>query len=294
MSTQESGYMSNTRHHAISKADLVQIGRPPALLDYIVNVWEYRHFSYFDARARIRGGNKRDKLGSAWSFMNPLLNGLTYYLIFGILLKTSAGVPNFLGFFLIGLFTFQYSSKAIMTGAKCIESNRGMVQTFKFPRANLALAAGIREFLANIPPMIAMILIIVMVPPTEAFSWRWVLAIPAMVLLALFNLGASMFLARLIAHISDVNYIIPFAMRAWMYGSAVFFSYERYIHHPIVLDMLKINPLFNAIDIMRSSILYGTTPTLQSWNYLVCVSLSALIIGFIFFWKGEESYGRNH
>lgn len=286
--------LTDANKMAVSKRALVRVGQSPTFLDYLVSVWEYRHFSYFDAKARIRGGNRKDKLGSLWYFMNPLLNGLTYYLIFGVLLRTGAGIPNFLGFFLIGLFTFQYSSRVITAGARCIDSNRGMVQAFKFPRASLALAANLREFIANIPPTIAMLLIIIVVPPGEGITWRWVLIIPSIFLLALFNFGLSMILARMIARVNDVNYFIPFMLRAWMYGSAIFFSYDRYINHPLLLDLLRINPLYNAVDIMRSSILYSTTPSFESWSYLIIVSLASLMVGAVFFWRGEESYGRQH
>lgn len=277
---------------SVNKRGLIRIGASPTFIDYLVKLWDYRHFSIFDAKARIRSGSRRDKLGSAWLFMNPLLNGITYYFVFGILLNTSAGIENYVGFLLIGIFLFQYSSRAITNGARCIESNRGMVQAFKFPRATLAIAVNLRESLANIPPMLAMLLLVVLVPPGEAISWRWLLVLPALCLLGIFNLGVGLLLARVISRVRDVSHLIPFVLRAWMYGSAVFFSYERFVEDPLMLDLLRINPLFNAIDIIRDSVLYHTTPSWQSWAYLIVVSLSTLAVGIIFFWRGEESYGR--
>lgn len=277
---------------SVSKRGLIRIGASPTFLEYLVGLWEYRHFSLFDARARIRSGSKRDKLGNAWMFMNPLLNGLTYYFIFGILLNTSAGIENYVGFLVIGIFLFQYSSRAITNGARCIESNRGLVQAFKFPRATLALAVNLREFIANIPGLLAMLLIIVIAPPAETITWRWLLVVPALVLLGIFNLGIGMILARIISRVSDINYLIPFGLRAWMYGSAIFFSYDRFISHPVLLEILRVNPLFNTIDIIRDAVLYDTTPSWQSWAYLALVALTALAVGIVFFWRGEESYGR--
>ncbi|MCU1574775.1 MAG: phosphate transporter permease [Micrococcaceae bacterium] len=279
---------------SVDKRPLMRIGASPSFLDYLVQLWDYRHFSVFDARARIRSGNKRDKLGSSWLFLNPLMNGLTYYLIFGLLLNTSAGIENFIGFLIIGLFMFQFSSRAITNGARCIESNRGMVQAFKFPRATLALSINIRELLANIPPVLAMMLIIVIMPPTETISWLWILVIPAILMLAVFNLGVGLILARLIARISDVGNVLPFFLRAWMYASAIFFSYDRFIDHPWILELMKINPLFNTVDIIRDCLLYDRVPSWQSWAYLILVPLVVVSVGIVFFWRGEESYGRQH
>src|SRR4051794_3022075 len=90
--------------------DLVQlskIGQRPGFIDYLVQLWDRRSFILFDARARVQSGHEKHHLGSAWLVLSPLLNGLGFYLIFGLLLGTSKGIENFLGYLIIGVFTFQ-------------------------------------------------------------------------------------------------------------------------------------------------------------------------------------------
>ena len=71
---------------------LTRVGAKPGLIDYLVSLWNYRHFMFYDARARVQSGNKRDRLGSAWLLLDPLLNGLGYFAIFGLLLGASRGI----------------------------------------------------------------------------------------------------------------------------------------------------------------------------------------------------------
>ena len=101
---------------------LTRVGSRPNFLDYLVQLWDFRQFIFYDARARVQSGTRRDRLGSAWLLLNPIFNGLTYFLIFGLLLKTSRGVENYVGYLVVGIFVFQFSAGAITSGARSIRS----------------------------------------------------------------------------------------------------------------------------------------------------------------------------
>ncbi|WP_186759422.1 ABC transporter permease [Arthrobacter alpinus] len=277
----------------INLGHLSRVGARPAFLDYLVQLWDFRSFIIYDARARVKSGTRRDKLGSAWLLLNPIFNGVTYFVIFGLLLGTGNGIPNFIGYLTIGIFMYQITSGAITGGARSIQQNRALVQGFTFPRAALPLGVNIREAMVNVPLILAMLLLVLVIPPIEPITWRWLLILPVLLLQFLFNLGVGMTLARVISRVHDVTHLLPFALRALMYLSAIFFSYERFISHPLLLNIMQANPMFIIIDITRDCLLYGVTPSLQSWVVLTAWSLSALIIGSVYFWKGEESYVRD-
>ncbi|MBO0896031.1 ABC transporter permease [Arthrobacter sunyaminii] len=271
---------------------LQRVGARPGFVDYVVQVWNYREFIFYDAKSRVQSGNRRDRLGSIWLILNPVLNGLTYFLVFGLLLGTGGGIENFIGYLVIGIFLFQYSSRAITNGGRSIQQNRAVIQAFSFPRATLPIAVNLRELLANIPVFIVMVLIVLVIPPTEEISWLGLLIIPALLLQSIFNLGVGLILARVISKVNDVVHLLSFALRAWMYTSAVFYSYDRFIDQPVLLEIIKLNPLFNVLDIVRDVLLYNTVPDWQSWAVLSCWALGALAIGSVYFWRAEETYGR--
>ncbi|MDK6266750.1 hypothetical protein QP143_04730, partial [Streptococcus agalactiae] len=78
------------------------VGRPP-LRTYISQLWGRRHFIWQNARARAFGKSKNMLLGHAWLILHPLLDIGIYGLMFGLLLKTSRGVPRFVGYLAIGV-----------------------------------------------------------------------------------------------------------------------------------------------------------------------------------------------
>ncbi|WP_416405330.1 ABC transporter permease [Arthrobacter sp. LFS091] len=278
---------------SVDMRKLSRVGSRPALLDYLVQLWEYRQFIFYDARARVQSGSRRDRLGSAWLLLNPVFNGLTYYIIFGLLLQTSHGVPNFVGYLVVGIFMAQFSTGGITAVARSVRSGRSVIQAFNFPRAALPIGANVRELLAAVPLFIAMFMLVILLPPVEQITWLWLLVLPAIALMWLFNLGVGMMLARLISKIHDVTHLLPFAIRAWMYASAIFYSYERFVKAPEILEILKLNPLFNVIDIVRNCLLYNQPPSLHSWLSLALFCIAALVLGFFVFWRGEEKYARD-
>ena len=272
---------------------LERVGARPGFGQYLSRIWKYRGFIAYDARARVMSGNRRDRLGSAWMLLNPILNGLTYYLIFGLLLRTGQGIENFIGYLVIGIFLFQYSSRAITNGARSIQQNRSVIQAFSFPRATLPIAINLRELLAQLPVLLAMALLVALLPPAEELTWRCVLIVPVLALQTVFNLGVGLLLARLVSRVNDVVHLLSFGLRAWMYGSAVFYSFERFVDHPLLLQLVQLNPLFLVLDMARDCLLYAQVPAWESWALLGAWSAGALAAGAAYFWRGEESYGRD-
>ena len=277
---------------SVSLRELRRVGARPPFPDYLVALWDYRHFIIYDARSRIQSGNEQDRLGNAWLILNPLLNGLMFYLIMGVLLKSGGKVENFIGYLIIGVFLFTMSTRAITTSARAVTSNKYVIQAFQFPRATLVIAANVRELLSNIPVLIVMLILIIVLPPSEEITWRWLLLLPIIALQAMFNAGVGFMLARAVARFNDVNQLLSYAMRAWMYGSCMFFSIDRFDGVPLIKALMEYNPMYQVLVMSRGCLLYAEAPPWRSWAILAASAIIALLVGIVVFWKGEETYGR--
>jgi len=277
---------------SVNLRGLRRVGARPPLLDYLVSLWDYRHFVYYDAQSRVQTGNEQDKLGRAWLVLSPLLNGLMFYLIMGVLLKSGHGIENFVAYLVIGVFLFQMSSRAISVSSRAIAGNKNVIHAFQFPRASLVLAANLRELFANIPVLITMLVLVIILPPSEEISLRWLMLVPVVGLQFLFNLGLGLILARLVSMFNDVNQLISYALRLWMYMSCLFFSIDKFDSVPWLRQVMEYNPLYNVVHLARECVLYGSLGSWRAWAILALWSLATLAAGMVFFWKGEESYGR--
>lgn len=281
--------------------DLV-LSRPP-LGDYLRRLWERRFFILADARARVDASTRMNMLGKLWLVLSPILDAAVYFLIFGVLLNSSRGIENFIGYLLIGVFFFSFTTRSLTQGARSISGGRSLIRSFSFPRASLPVATIVRETLRFIPVVGTLVVLVLLLPwitpivspatePIEQnFSWRWSLVPLIFALQLAMSLGLALLTARLCARIPDLLQIVGIFCRFWLYASAVFFSADRFASIPGASTVMHLNPMFIVLEMIRDCMLYGVTPAWTSWALLAAWSGTLLVIGTVFFWSGEESYG---
>ncbi len=85
------------------------------------------------------------RLGQLWQVLTPLLNAGVYFLIFGVLLHVSRGIPNYLGFLVTGVFVFNFTQRAFISTSTVITDSLPLIRALQFPRAALPLAYVIIE-----------------------------------------------------------------------------------------------------------------------------------------------------
>jgi teichoic acid transport system permease protein len=278
-------------HEVVHLDGLQPVYDRPHLAEYLRRLWHRRHFIWADSRARVVSGTRGNLLGTGWLVLQPILDGAVFYLMFGVLLKTSGGVENFIGYLIVGMFLFQFTTRCVSGGASSLLSGRSLIRGFTFPRAALPVAVVVRETITMVPVLGAMFVLVLSLPPRENLTWRLAL-FPAVIAIQIaFNLSLALIAARATAQVPDLQRLIGFLMRFWLYGSAVFFSYERFITHPLVLHLMRLNPMFVILDISRDVLLYGRTPELGSWLLILAWAVGALVVGVVYFWRGEERYG---
>ncbi|MEV6791850.1 ABC transporter permease [Streptomyces sp. NPDC051320] len=272
-------------------------GARPPLGAYIRQVWSRRHFITAFATARLTAQYSQAKLGQIWQIMTPLLNAAVYYFIFGVLLGTSRGVPDFIPFLVTGVFIWTFTNNSIQTGTRAISGSLGLVRALHFPRASLPIAYAVQQFQQLLFSMGALIVILVCFG--EYPKPAWLLAVPALALQTVFNTGLSMIMARLAAKTPDISQLMPFIMRTWMYVSGVMWSIKKVLasdHLPhIVLLALQTNPAAVYIDLVRFALVDSFTASQlppHVWALAIGWAAVAGVGGFIYFWQAEEQYGR--
>ena len=282
---------SQPAHH-VAPEGLLPVGERPPLHRYVAQVLARARFMWALANAQLRSTYGRDRLGALWLTLTPLLNALTYYLIFGVLLNTQNGIDNFIGFLIVGVFLYQFSASAITEGSRVIRNNQRLVQTLSFPRAVLPVSLVLRTVLALAPALLVMFVLVLAIPPHAPLTWRWLMVVPGLLLQVAFTLGVVLVLARLVAKVNDISNMLQFALRTWMYFSGIFYSFETFVAHPTVLTILELNPMHAFLTIARDALLYDRVADSGTWLVATGWSIPLLVIGLVVFWQAEEEYAR--
>jgi teichoic acid transport system permease protein len=304
--------------------------RPP-VMEYLRQLWHRWSFIVAFATARNIAMYTEARLGQLWQVLTPLLNVAVYYLIFGVLLHISKGIPDFISFLVVGVFVFNFTQRAFISSSKVITESLPLIRALQFPRAALPLAYVVIELQQM---MLSMgVLFVIILIRGEPITLYWLLAIPILLLQTVFNVGVGMLVARLGSQVNDFSQLLPFLLRTWMYLSGVMFSIATLTNVPAQLKaVMQLNPAALYITLMRNALLVtqrqsfpGTKPhngllclewhnykpvrdlpsvMYQSaycpatanpahfWYYAVGWAILALAVGFFFFWRAEAKYGR--
>lgn len=276
----------------LDASKLRPIGVRPPLGTYIAQLWQRRGFIWMDSRHRAATQNSRNRLGNLWLLLRPIFDAAFYYVVFGLILRGSGGVDNFAAFVVVGVLTFRSTASAISGGTSAMHSGKAMVRAFNFPRASIPLAAEVRDVMTSVIAVSVMCAVIWAVPPHAPPTAMWAMVLPIFVLHSIFNLGIRFFVARIGFLMPDMSQIMSVASRVLMYGSGVIFPIHRFIEHPTALAIIELNPLFQIISVYRAILIEGVMPPLDSWLLVIGAAAGFLVVGFVFFWRGEASYGR--
>ncbi|MGW2182737.1 ABC transporter permease [Streptomyces sp. NPDC001732] len=280
-----------------AKYGLTVSGARPGLFEYIRQLWGRRHFIMAFSRAKLTAQYSQAKLGQLWQVATPLLNALVYYLIFGLILGTRKGMTQevFIPFLVTGVFVFTFTQSSVMAGVRAISGNLGLVRALHFPRASLPVSFSLQQLQQLLFSMIVLAVVAVAFGSYPGLSW--LLVVPALAMQLVFNTGLALIMARLGSKTPDLAQLMPFVMRTWMYASGVMFSIPVMLKDKPawIADVLQYNPAAVYMDLIRFALIDGygaqNLPA-HVWMVALAWALVVGLMGFVYFWKAEERYGR--
>lgn len=274
---------------------LEPVGRRPPLGRYVADVWRHRHLMWAMAKGDFASEHRDNYLGFVWAVVNPLLLGVAYFLIFGLLLGTSRGIDNFITFLTAGLFTYALFSVALTSGSKSLLSKMSLIRAMQFPRVLPPLVTVLSAFVGQLPAF-AVLILIALWDQGGRMSWTWLLYPAALLIVTVMGLGIAMFTARLVHAVRDLANLMPLIVRLLRYVSGVFFSVELQLDRlgadGLVALALQYQPAAVSLTVVRETIWNPASPDPVTWAVAAGWALLFFVGGFIFFWRGEGSYGR--
>ena len=218
---------------------------------YLADLWTRREFAWFLAMGNLKARNASTALGLFWWVLNPLLLGAVYFLVFGFIFPGGRD----LGYLMTGMFAFHFTAQAMTGGANSILQNAKLLVNLRFPRLILPIANLIESgvgFLASL------VVLFVMVLPTGGLKLTAGLALLPLILLIhlTFNLGLSAITARMAVPFRDINNVLPYISRLWLYLTPIIWPLETMDRFPDdLVPLVEANPLFSIVGLYRTAFL---------------------------------------
>ena len=228
---------------------LIDVTAVPTTAAYLREVLRRREFAMVVPIQDLRAKNMDTVLGQLWHLINPALLVGIYYLIFGVVLETSRGVDNFLGFLLIGVVVFHSIQRVAQDAAVCITRHLGLIRSIQFPRILLPVSTVNGQTVAFLPSLI--ITLMVLIVTGERPSLRWFMLPLILIALFSFNLGSAMLIARIGRSVRDLQQLLPHLLRLVFYASGVIFNVDTFISNETWRRAFALNPVYGVITCAR-------------------------------------------
>ncbi|WP_062137661.1 ABC transporter permease [Demequina aestuarii] len=285
--------MSSTDLDAYAREHgLERVGARPPFTEYVAELWRRRAFAFTMARYKVQASMSDNRLGMGWIVLKPILNAALFGLIFGVIMPSDSRPENFIPFLVSGVFIFEYFSKSFGSGARAIIGNSSLVRSLSFPRMLLPISSVLQQVVELVPMLIVMGAILLFFG--EPLTWGWLMIVPIMALMTLFNLGVALISARLTVHMRDVTQFIPLITRVLFYSSGIFYSLELVLKDdPELLRLAQLNPVHDYIALVRGYMVEGNVVSPLIWWVATGAAFVTFAIGVVYFWRAEERYGRD-
>jgi lipopolysaccharide transport system permease protein len=214
-----------------------------------------------------------------------------YVMIFGYIFGGKFGiVPNettldyALGIFL-SLTLYHFVAEVIGMSPGLIVANPNFVKKVVFPLEILPAASVLgAAFHLLISLALTLVGIVLLGPGLHVgLLWLPIIIVPLLPL----GLGVGWLISALGVFFRDISQVTQFVSIALMWGSAIFFSAEKY---PDAWPYLRWNPILLDIQLARDAALWGRALNMSHLAYVHGFSLAACLLGHLAFRKLKPAF----
>ncbi len=234
---------------------------------------------------------RRSVLGVVWSVLNPLLMMIIMSFVFQYVFK-SGDVVNYPLYLIVGNITFQLMSEATNGGLNSIIGAASLLKKVKIDRWVFPVQkvfSAVVNFLFSLIA-VAVVMAFFRIMPTYHMVWM----LYAIATLMVFCIGVGMLIGALAVFFRDMLHLWSVLLTAWTYLTPIFWSLKLLTDNPevpsFVLAVVKINPMFNYLEVMRSAIVYQSTPSRMCLLLCAVWAVIALVAGILVFKKTEHKF----
>ncbi|RWZ59083.1 ABC transporter permease [Halobacillus fulvus] len=229
----------------------------------------------------IKGNYQMHYLGILWQFINPLIQVLVYWFVFGVGLRQGGAVGDapFIVYLLLGLVPWFFIAPTITQGSNSIYSKVNLVSKMKFPVSVLPSIT----ILGNMFSFFLMLGILAVILFLYGINGGiYLLQLPYyLICLFLFLFAFTLLSSTISAIIRDYQLMIQSAMRMLFFLTPIFWTLESFPEQ--IQSIVKLNPFVYIINGIRDAFL-GQGWFFDDWKYMLyfwSLTLLILLVGSI-------------
>jgi lipopolysaccharide transport system permease protein len=229
-----------------------------------------------ELKARYRGS----VLGFFWSFINPLLQLLTYGLVFSVILpgRRSPVIEPYLLFFFCGILPWTWFQSSLAEASGVLIAGGNLIKKVLFPAEILPVVsvfANLAHFILGLP-----VLLVFLAAYGRLTPWALLLPLPILVQLLL-TVGLALFISALTVHFRDIQSILIHVLHLWFFASPVLYFYGDLTGR--VRTALRFNPMTHVLVSYQQMLFHGHFDHWRGLGLAAAAGLLGLAAGAFLF-----------
>jgi ABC-type polysaccharide/polyol phosphate export permease len=250
--------------------------RPESFATWLRGLGRNRSLLLALAQQDFRARYKRASFGVLWSIALPLFQSAVMVFVFSRVGHFGKGLGySYAGFVLAGMVPWLYLSTSVASSTTSIVDASGLTDKVFFPRAILPLVSPV----ANLVTLAVSTLILLVAMPVvgQSLTLRFLLVIPAALLLFVFTAAVGLALGALYVYFRDVKFMVQAVLLVWLYVTPI-------VYPPSSLHTagkwLDFNPLTGVVGLFQRAAVGGAIPSTRALVVTIATTaiLSALAV----------------
>jgi lipopolysaccharide transport system permease protein len=227
----------------------------------------------FRAYGDLRAEAARYYISYAWWILEPLLQLMVYWFVFGVLFE--AKVERFVSFLLIGLVFWRWITANVADGSYSLLANRHIITQVWIPKfvfpCVVFLVQGFKFLVIFL--LLLVYLWIAGHPPSLAY----LALIPLFVILLVFTGGIALIFSSLYPFLPDLRLLVETTLRLMFFLSAVFYQIQSV--DPKYHIFFLFNPFAQIIEGARVILIHQQMPDWMPLLFALTVGLALVCVG---------------
>ncbi|HSF43412.1 MAG TPA: ABC transporter permease [Thermoanaerobaculia bacterium] len=250
----------------------------------MLELYKYRDLIAALVSRELKVRYRRSAIGFLWTMLQPLLTMLVLQVVFSSLFSFRLAFGNYVVFALAGILFWNFFSQSIVASMNSLKANSALLKKLPVPKEVFPLAtviSGVVNLALALVPLF-LLLLVTGHPLTPALFFLPV----AILLAAVFTLGAGLLLSPLAVFFSDVVELVTVLLSVLMYLTPVIYPME--IIPEKYKWIVRFNPVRSILEVFRDPIYQGEIPPLSHLSVCVGIAVLALVVGAVAFRKSSD------
>jgi lipopolysaccharide transport system permease protein len=232
-------------------------------------------------RRELRARYKASFFGVLWSYLQPLLMMVVYWLVFSVLLRATGGLHDYPQFVLTGLATWTFFQGGVIFGTASLTGNGELLKKVWFPRAVIPTAVVLAQVTTSLVMFAVLVPLNLLTLP--GVPRTFLAAVPMFGGLLLLTLGMAFMLATLNVFYRDVEHLLSVLFLPWFFLTPVLYSLESIPAakevESTVTFLRYLNPVTPYIEGIRGALWGGFIVGPGELIYMAVVGPAMAVLG---------------